>query len=321
MTGPGPRFGHMMAYDSVRHVTVMFGGATDSSSGEVRNNETWEWDGVAGAWQFRCACGPSPRSYGAMVFDGARCVQFGGETGDGQVALGETWEWNGAAWSRRPGAEPSPRFAHAMCYDTARGVAVLFGGATGVSGGVYTGSQETWELGAGGWVLRANSGPRVRGTHAMAYDSIRAVSVLFGGFTLGSGSEPEANDETWDWNGASWTRRLVPGPAARGQHAMAFDAHRGVTVLQSGYLASEDENYETWELGGTPACAADFDDGTGTGTPDGAVTIEDLLYYLVLFEGGQVEGDVDDGSGTGTPDGAVTIDDLLYFLGHYEGGC
>ena len=31
--------------------------------------------------------------------------------------------------------------------------------------------------------------------------------------------------------------------------------------------------------------------------------------------------DTDDGSGTGTPDDAVTIDDLLYFLGRFQGGC
>ena len=31
--------------------------------------------------------------------------------------------------------------------------------------------------------------------------------------------------------------------------------------------------------------------------------------------------DLDDGSGSGIPDGGITIDDLLYFLGHYEGGC
>ncbi len=31
--------------------------------------------------------------------------------------------------------------------------------------------------------------------------------------------------------------------------------------------------------------------------------------------------DLDDGSGSGVRDGAVTIDDLLYFVAHYEGGC
>lgn len=68
-------------------------------------------------------------------------------------------------------------------------------------------------------------------------------------------------------------------------------------------------------------CVADVDDGSGTGAPDGAVTIDDLLYYLTIFEQGALAADVDDGSGTGVQDGAVTIDDLLYYLGRFEVGC
>ncbi len=68
-------------------------------------------------------------------------------------------------------------------------------------------------------------------------------------------------------------------------------------------------------------CLADTDDGSGTGTPDGGVTIDDLLFYLVLFEAGDVRADVDDGSATGTRDGGLTIDDLLYYLVRFEGGC
>ncbi len=71
----------------------------------------------------------------------------------------------------------------------------------------------------------------------------------------------------------------------------------------------------------TPRCPADVDDGTGNGTPDGGVTIEDLLYYLALFGDGDARADLDDGSGTGTPDGGVTIEDLLYFALRYQGGC
>ncbi len=69
------------------------------------------------------------------------------------------------------------------------------------------------------------------------------------------------------------------------------------------------------------ACVADVDDGSGTGAPDGGVTIDDLIYYLVLFEAGNVDADVDDGTGTGTPDGGVTIDDLIYYLTRFEAGC
>ena len=57
-----------------------------------------------------------------------------------------------------------------------------------------------------------------------------------------------------------------------------------------------------------PSHVADFDDGTGTGQPDGGVTIDDLLYYLAVFEAGISATDLDDGSGTGPPDGGVTID-------------
>jgi hypothetical protein len=35
-----------------------------------------------------------------------------------------------------------------------------------------------------------------------------------------------------------------------------------------------------------PACVADVDDGSGSGTPDGGVTIDDLLYFLLRFEAG-----------------------------------
>jgi hypothetical protein len=68
-------------------------------------------------------------------------------------------------------------------------------------------------------------------------------------------------------------------------------------------------------------CQADLDNGSGTGTPDGGVTIDDLLYYVDVFGAGTTAADLDDGSGTGRPDGGVTIDDLLYFLGHFAAGC
>ncbi len=68
-------------------------------------------------------------------------------------------------------------------------------------------------------------------------------------------------------------------------------------------------------------CPADMDDGSGTGTTDGSVTIDDLLYFLARFEEGDTAADLDDGSGTGTPDDAVTIEDLLYYLVRFDAGC
>ncbi len=94
-------------------------------------------------------------------------------------------------------------------------------------------------------------------------------------------------------------------------------------TLPAGNSSSPDEAYSVVLYLGhaqTP-CPADFDDGSGTGTPDGGVTIDDLVFYLTLFEAGDVRADIDDGTATGTRDGGVTIDDLIYFLTRFELGC
>ncbi len=70
-----------------------------------------------------------------------------------------------------------------------------------------------------------------------------------------------------------------------------------------------------------PSCAADYDDGSGVGLPDGGVEIADLLFFIARFEAGHLGADIDDGSGSGTPDGGVEISDLLYFLARYAAGC
>lgn len=114
-----------------------------------------------------------------------------------------------------------------------------------------------------------------------------------------------------------------------------FDVERAPDSLTSGgdnVVASWDANGGTGGayhinltgacyVGATSNCVADLDNGSGTGVQDGAVTIEDLLYFLVQFEAGSSHADVDNGTSTGTTDGAVTIEDLLYFLLRFEAGC
>lgn len=70
-----------------------------------------------------------------------------------------------------------------------------------------------------------------------------------------------------------------------------------------------------------PSCVTDLDDGSGTGTLDGSVDINDLLYYFARFESGDSIADFDDGSGLGVPDGAIGVEDLLFFMQAYERGC
>src|SRR5262245_52136863 len=77
-----------------------------------------------------------------------------------------------------------------------------------------------------GWELQL--GPR--SGSAMAYDSARGVTVLFGGAL---GFSPPYGD-TWEWDGNTWIQRATQGPSPRWYAAMAYDSARGVTVLFGG---------------------------------------------------------------------------------------
>jgi hypothetical protein len=79
----------------------------------------------------------------------------------------------------------------------------------------------------------------------MAYDSARGVTILFGGQEGFLGPD---SDETWEWDGNTWTQRITSGPTAREDHAMAFDSARQVVVLFGGWHHGFDG--ETWEWDG-----------------------------------------------------------------------
>jgi len=246
LASPSARQHHTMAYDSVRHVVVLFGG-------EGPLGDTWEWDG--NTWMQIAVTGPSARDESAMVFDSARgvVVLFGGGDHNNPQAMGETWEYPvGGAWVRRanssgPGATtgPSPRVRHAMAYDSIRGKTVLFGGldASG-PGGALVAQADTWEWDGTAWTLRASTGPAARTSHAMAYDSARGQTVLFGGFG------DVVYGDTWEWDGAAWTQKATTGPSARYDHAMAYAGGCPRTMLFAGYDSSGRVG-NNWEWDGT----------------------------------------------------------------------
>ncbi|MGE3106873.1 MAG: GC-type dockerin domain-anchored protein [Phycisphaerales bacterium] len=93
------------------------------------------------------------------------------------------------------------------------------------------------------WFFYGPSGPQFRSGARLAYDSARGVTVFFGGYNN------SFNNDTWEWNGTTWTQRVVSGPAPRTSYAMAYDSARGVSVLYGG---TGPTNYgDTWEWNGT----------------------------------------------------------------------
>jgi len=230
------QYGIGAAYDAALAETVVFGGL-DSSYFGTYSARTFAWAG--GSYALRAESGPSARTSPLMVFDAARnlTVLIGGNN---QGALGDTWEWDGATWTQRqiPGISSAPV---AAAYDSDRAVTTVLTHGLGAV-------ADTWEYNGVGWTQRPNTGLPQRTYAAMAYDSARHVTVLFGG--LDNSSNVLA--DTWEWNGAVWTQRQVFGPSGRFLHAMAYDRNRGVTVLVGGAtgLGVGQVDAQTWEWNG-----------------------------------------------------------------------
>ena len=156
--GPAARGGHSIVFAGKSQPTttqgdfVLFGG-----QGQDFFGDTWTFDASAG-WTSvcntdtqTCGCGPCPRAYQAMAFDAVRneVVLFGGRDMSGPS--NETWvftsdkRWTAACSG--PCMAPSARSEHAMAFDPARGVIVLFGGKA--ADGMLLG--DTWEWNGSAW--------------------------------------------------------------------------------------------------------------------------------------------------------------------------
>jgi cysteine-rich repeat protein len=125
-TAPSRRAGHVMAYDPIRGVVVLFGG---NGAQAERYDDTWEWDGTS--WTHReLVTRPTARAHAAMAWDPARkrLVLFGGEN-SAATKLDDAWEYDGIAWTRvETPLVPEARSMHTLVPSLdGRGV-LLFGG-------------------------------------------------------------------------------------------------------------------------------------------------------------------------------------------------
>jgi hypothetical protein len=134
---PDARGGAAAAFDPANGNFVLFGGSRGSSGALL--DDTWVHD--ARAWKHVATdVHPSARFSSAAADDDAHhnLVLFGGYggstsgSGSSNSPLGDTWIWTGQSWTQmHPLTSPSPRFGHAMAYDSFRGQVVLYGGQNG----------------------------------------------------------------------------------------------------------------------------------------------------------------------------------------------
>jgi pimeloyl-ACP methyl ester carboxylesterase len=207
-------------------------------------------DAAAASWTQSPATGPGARESHAMAFDSISnvTVMFGGEITNNGISTPytDTWLFDGTTWAQTAASGPCERWAHQMAFDSARGMTVLFGGndtrpardfdpaclASSIDpGGATINYGDTWLFDGSSWTRGPAAGPPARAHHAMAFDSARSATVLFGGIIADT---PNLYSDTWLFNGTSWSQVSVSGPSPRFFHAMAYDSVHNVTVLFGG---------------------------------------------------------------------------------------
>lgn len=103
-----------------------------------------------------------------------------------------------------------------------------------------------------GWRSVPTTGLVGRRDFAFAYDSQRAVTVLFGGIGSGSGFSTTVYGDTWEWNGTAWalSQAQITGED-RSLMSMVYDSARHVMVMYGGVDYNAHVLAETWEYNGT----------------------------------------------------------------------
>lgn len=236
-------FGGGFAYDPVHHNDVLYGGTIAFSN--VRS-ATFVYQN--GDWQQRAdASAPNPRSMSAFWFDPHtnRLMLYGGlETSQ---EFFDFWSYANSTWTPSlitgtPAACGSPE----ATFDTARQRLVMI-----------CDSSDVWEFDGAAWTQHKaadqKTKPSIRRLAAAAYDETLKKTVYFGGF-----DDASANflNETWLWDGTSWSRVKKNLPPYRAQAAMWYDQTLKKTVVYGGIGRTDPQGRverfsDMWSFDGT----------------------------------------------------------------------
>ena len=337
----------VMAYDPASGQLVLFGAAYGAPG-----NSTWAWNGTSWSQVVgtpgcspTCADSPPGRSTPGFAYDPATgaLILFGGALGGSNDTWALTYQsgtysWTQIADSSDPGctntctSSPPSVLGTQMAYDTATSQLVLFGGATTAFGTANL--NDTWILSSQGgiysWTQVANgsdpgctntctSSPPGRNVAVMAYDAASQQLIVFGG-EMTQGTINGLND-TWSWNGTSWTQladgngtnagcgesrptaNLCPSsPEARIGAGMTFDPALGELVLfggmdeGAGFLDFTQYN-DTWLWDGSTWVQDNVDTGctdSCTSSPNARDTFamaDDLASNQIVLYGGNNQND------------------------------
>jgi len=142
-----------------------------------------------------------------------------------------------SSWDFLRTPAPAPRQGAAGAYNAHLGSTLIVGGNDDSM--VY---GDAWLQTRGAWTV-VSTPVSARTDAAMTYDESRRVWVLFGGINGTS-----LLNDTWEFDGSTWTQ--VPGvrPSARFGHRMVYDAANARVILLGGQTHRTASTYsaETW---------------------------------------------------------------------------
>jgi len=233
-------YGAAAVWDSKRNQVVLFGGTASTFK-----SDTWLYDPATDSYTLSTsATSPPARRNHAMAYDSEsdKVVLFGG-LGSSPSYKDDTWLYDPGtdSWEQVfPVSHPSARCYHAMVFDAANEVSLLFGGADAADR-----FDDTWtyDVPANTWTQKSPAtSPSDRYSHAMAYDSRNEVAVLFGGY------DGSYDQETWTYSVSSntWSQEEPStSPPLRYRHGLAYDSANEEVVLFGGTYGGT-ERADTW---------------------------------------------------------------------------
>jgi hypothetical protein len=212
-----------LVWDPNRRALVLFGlGAA--------YDETWVYNGT---FTKVSTTGGGDRLLQGHLFFDARTkalgmiavMEFDNPGGKSPTQITDLLELEGSAWSAKNAGLTAPESGHRSIYDPVRKNVVVFG--------LWYGVTWLWDGKRWRYAQHALEKPTGRNDHAMAFDTVRNVVVMSGGYLWGN---PDyASEETWTFDGTTWTLAAssLPGGPRVG-HSMVMDENSGRVLLFGG---------------------------------------------------------------------------------------
>jgi putative cell wall-binding protein len=257
-TAPAGRDSATMAYDGATKQVILFGGGGyDPGCHTVASEnlrDTWAWNGSIWVQQHPATVPPNG---GCAAYD-ANTKQFIMVTGSLDFTPGvtvQTWSWTGTTWALLSPASPPPNGDCSMTYDTVRKVIVMIlADAADVAGG----GQETWTWDGATWSRQADLPspplPSSGTIPPITFDADTGTDVTYVGQTspcIGTGPSHDftctESNQTWSWNGSSWSETASPNdPAAGASYINSYDGATHQVVMFGGTYEPTTADSKTW---------------------------------------------------------------------------